>query len=468
MKTVNFLTTLGLSLTTLSVVVMLGCGKYEKHPVENIDTYRDNGRKELEKGPEKQETRTETIIVEKPVEVVREQATIDENALIISPDRRLVFTEGMPATYKVGARSTIAGVKVRLNAKNLPEGAKLEKSPTEADVYLLTWTPKIYTVPANDSLKEIDVKFGIEVTETPSEKVKKALFGITREREVTLQVKRTQAVPTELAIEGLGAEVAEGTITKFQVTVKIPGIDGQAPRKPMLTVFNDLGQTAGVAYLEQDGTRHVMIDPTAREAIYVGDLKWKFSLIFDTKNISARPDLDSRGQTLSQSATSNVRFNLLVTSPFGTVTPQILKLVKIGLNRPVSAPRFDFAGLTGPALELTPGEKMKFNFIVSSADASSTVKLELPDLKTLVGAPKIACKSVINKPAKQECVLEWNVPCAATDAELKQEISMSATAVIAGRNSEPVQQVLNTVRSKKEKVGCAAPQAVRPQQVGAR
>lgn len=457
MKNITLLTSL-----VLSALVVAACGKYEKHPVENIDTYRENGRKELEKGPEKEQVRTETIIVEKPVEVVREQATIDENSLIIAPDRKMVFIEGASTTFKVVARSTIQGVKVKLSGKNLPEGAKLEKSPTEADVYLLTWTPKIYTVPAGESLKEVDVKFGLEVTETPSERVKKALESVTREREATLFVKRTQAVPSDLKIEGLTDEVAEGSVTKFSVTVKVPGIDGQTPRKPMLTIFNDLGQSTGVEYTEQDGTRHVMIDPAQREAVYAGEQKWKFSLVFDTKNIAVRPDMDRRGQSLSQSAVSHVRFNLLVTSPFGTVTPQILKLVKIGMNRPVSSPRFDLAGLTGPALELTPGEKMKFNFTVVSGEPSAALKLELPDLKSLVGSPKLSCKVSPNGASKQDCSLEWTVPCAASDENLKQEIAMTATATIAGRNSEPVRQVLNTIRSKKDKVGCAAPAQATP------
>lgn len=460
MKTLTRMTIL-----TLAGALVGACGRYEKNPVENLDQLRENGRQEIERGPEKPQVITEYVERPTPPQVVeKESATVNESYLVITPDLEMTYIEGQAATFFVRARSLVPGVKIKLTAQNLPEGAVLRdvsndetvNPKKEKDLYGLTWTAPLYTVPGNQAVKTIRVKFTAQVSEVPAGQDKKTLEGLVREKESVLLIVRNQEAPSDLKIENLPAEVAEGSVTKFQVTVKIPGIDGKTSQKPRLVLsYDGVSMTPGNNYLELDGSRHVVADVNQKEPQYAGDSRWKFSLVFDTKNVSVQPQLAPNGSVLPNADGTRVRLSFKAYSPYGASTPELLKQLKIGLTRPVAAPRFDLSGLGQEVLELTPGEKVKLSFFVASADSTSQVKVELPDLKTLPGGPTLKCAAAGS--AKQDCQLEWAVPCTAADRDLTQEIRMSATATVGGRNSEPVQQTLKTVRSKKEKVNCTNP-----------
>ncbi len=450
-----------LAIATTACVV--GCGKYEKNPVQDLDQMREQGKNEVNKGPDKPQILTETVIVEKPVEVVKEQATLDENFIVITADPEINFVEGQKASFQVIGRSLIKGVGIKLVAQSLPAGAVFESAATtqDKDRYLLTWTPEYNTVPDKSAIKSIKIKIAAQITEVPKDKDRKSLEALVREKEVTILVLKNQAAPTDLSVN-ISEQVVENTLAPFEVTVKVPGVDNKSAQKPRLVIsYDGVSLTTGNDYLERDGSRHIIAAQNHKDAEYLGNYTWKYFLIFDTQNIGVQPALATNGTVQATANSSHVRLSFKVYSPLGTSTPELVKKVQIALLKPVTAPRFDLSGLGQETLQLSPGDKINFKFFVSAADPESSVKVELPSIKS-VGLPKLTCKVSTLTTAKQDCQLVWNIPCSAKESDLTQELKMSAVSIADGRGSETVEQILKTTYVKKEDLCVVKPAVVKP------
>lgn len=449
----NTKTLLPLVALTLAAV---GCGEYKKDPAPELAKMRENAKVQVQQGPDKPREITNTVIVEKPVLVVKEESTIDEKFIVITPDAQMTFNEGQQGQFKIRARVLVPGIEIKLTASGLPEGAKLEKSTQEKDLYILTWTPALYTVPANSAMKSYTAKVSAEVSSANNQAEGEKLKGLVREKEFSLFLFRNQETPSALTVAGLNAEVNEGTLVPFTVTVKVPGTDGKVPQKPRLVVsYDGVSYTAGNSFLELDGARYVVADLNKKEAEYLGDSKWKFTLIFDTKNISVQPQLAKDGSILSNADGTRVRLSFKVYSPYGLSTPEALTQVKVRYTKPIAAPRFDLSGLGQQGLQVSPGQNVTLNFVVSSADKDAVVKVE-PATSSLPGTPKVECKDSAATPAKQECALTWAVPCNATAASLGGEIAMNAQSVVNGRNSDVTSYKLKVLASQEDKKLCPA------------
>ncbi|WP_413944532.1 hypothetical protein [Bdellovibrio sp. HCB-162] len=449
----NTKTLLPLVALTLAAV---GCGEYKKDPASGLAEMRKNAKVQAQQGPDKPREITNTVIVEKPVVVVKEESTIDEKFIVITPDAQMTFNEGQQAQFKIRARVLVPGIEIKLTASGLPDGAKLEKSTQEKDLYILTWTPALYTVPANAAMKSYTAKVSAEVTSSSSQVEADKLKGLVREKEFNIFLFRNQEAPSALTVAGLASEVNEGSLVPFTVTVKVPGTDNKAPQKPRLVVsYDGVSYTAGNSFLELDGARYVVADLNKKEAEYLGDSKWKFTLIFDTKNISVQPQLAKDGSILSNADGTRVRLSFKVYSPYGLSTPESLTQVKVRYTKPIAAPRFDLSGLGQQGLQVSPGQNVTLNFVVSSADKDAVVKVE-PATSSLPGSPKVECKASAATAAKQECVLTWSVPCDATAANLGGEISMNAQSVVNGRNSDVTAYKLKVLASQEDKKLCPA------------
>jgi len=452
-----------LTICGLTSLMLAGCGQYEKNPVPDLAKMRADGQSEINKGPDKPQVITKTVYVDKPVPVVQQQTAVDQNFVIIAADSDMNFNEGQAATFAITGRSLIQGVSIKLVAQNLPAGAVFQAAPTaqNPDRYTLTWTPPYNTVASNTVIRSYKFKVSAQITNVTPGIDRKALEALSRQKELSLLVLKNQAAPTDLVVT-LPASVNENALTPFQVTVRVPGVDDQSGQTPKLVISYDrLMMIQGNTYRELDGSRHVIADQNHLDPKYLGDYRWQFSLFFDTKNISVQPPEDTKGNVVATADVAHVRLNVKAYAPSGSSTPEIVKLVQIILTKPVDAPRFDLSGLGKESLELTPGQTVNLNFVITSSASGSNLKVELPNVKTLPGSPSLSCKASALSAAKQECQLSWKVPCTANDNDLSQQISMNAVALSAGRSSEATAYVLKTVRSQNEKAASctAAPAA---------
>lgn len=442
-------------------MVAAGCGEYKKNPVSesngvSIETIREQAKIQIQKGPDKPREITNTVIVEKPVVVVKEEATIDEKFIVITPDSQMTFNEGEPAKFKVRARVLVPGIEIKLTAQGLPAGAKLEKSTTEKDLYLITWTPALYTVPANSAMKSFSAKILAEVVSANTASQAQQLKGLVREKEISLFLFKNQEAPSGLTVSGLSAEVNEGTLTPLIVVVKVPGTDEKAPQKPRLVVnYDGVSYTAGNSFLELDGSRYVVSDLNKKDAEYLGDSKWKFTLIFDTKNVSVQPQLSKDGSIMTGADGSRVRLSFKVYSPSGLATPESLTQVKIRYTKTITAPRFDVVGLGQQGLQVSPGQKVTLNFTVGTTDKEAAVKVEQA-ISTLPGSPTVNCVASQTGAAKQNCALSWEVPCDSKKEALTGDISMTAVSLVNGRNSELTTYKLKVLAAQEDKNLCPA------------
>lgn len=324
MKNVNFL--------LISALFVAACGG-KKNPVGDTElkTIREDGKKVQEMGPREPVKVTDTKIVVKEVEKIREEATIDEKFIVITPDPQMNFKEGVKSTFQIRARVLVAGTQVKLTAKELPTGATLVASTSEKGLYLLTWTPDYYTIPNTEDSKQFTVKLTAQVESAANPSDMEKLKGLVREQQVTLSVFRKLTPPTDLKISGLPNEVVADTQpTTFTVTVKVPGVDDRAPQKPLLLVtFDGVSYSPGQNFLEADGSRHVMLEPSKKDPEYLGQNTWKFTRVFDAKNVLPQPQLSKDGKLMPDADGTRVRMSFKVYNSYGLSTPEKLVQVKI-------------------------------------------------------------------------------------------------------------------------------------------
>lgn len=451
------------SLITLIPVgfILAGCGGWKKDPVPNasgvtLTDLRKYAKEQDQNGPEKPRVITETVVVEKPQVVVKEESSIDDKFLVISPDSQMTFNEGQSASFKVRARVLVPGVNVKLTAQGLPDGATLQASSTEKDLYLLTWNPALYTVPANAGMKTYTVKLSAEVIVSDNAKNASQLKGLVREKEINLFLFRNQETPSALKVENLPLQISEGQLTPFTVTASVPGIDGSASVKPRLVVnYDGVSYTAGNGFLELDGSRYVVADINHKDPEYLGNSKWKFSLLFDTKNISVQPQLAKDGSIVKNADGTRVRLSFKVFSPFGLATPETLTQLKVAYINTLTAPRFDLVALGKPVLEVSRGQVVDFKFTASSPNNAAVVAVVVAEPK-LAGKASITCQNSAVGANKQDCTLSWTVPCDAAVDQVAGKIDMTATSALDGRTSETTSYSLKVVNASPEKNLCDA------------
>lgn len=442
-------------------LVAAGCGEYSKDPVSDLETMRENSRIEIQKGPDKARVINNDVVRTEYIYVTKEESSIDDKFITITPPLDGSFAEGQAGQISIRAAVHIPGVEIKLTGQGLPEGARLEKSQKDKDIYILSWTPALYTIPTTAAKKTYSIKLVAEVVKANSAQELETLKGLVREKTFNIDLYRNQEAPSGLTVSGLESEVSEGSLIPFTVTVKVPGTDANAPKKPRLSVIYDrVSYTAGNSFLELDGSRHVVADLTKKDAEYVGDSKWKYTLIFDTKNISVQPQLAKDGTLIANADGTRVRLSFAVQSPYGLTTPETLVQVKIRYTKAIAAPRFDVSGLGQQALQAAPGQNITLKFFVASADAQAVTKVETA-ASTLAGSPKVECKDAATGAAKQECTLTWSVPCDAKAEALTGEIAMSAQSVVNGRNSDVTSYKLKVIAAQDDKKICAGAEAAK-------
>jgi hypothetical protein len=124
----------------------------------------------------------------------------------------------------------------------------------------------------------------IEVVSTSPDPLLKNLKLV--ESAVVLVTRQNQ-VPSNLEVKGLSETVKNSTLTKFSITVKVPGYDEKSQDKPILVISPDpLTYTPGVEK-EWDASRHVTF-ANHQSVKYIGNETWQFDLTLDTQNIPSQ------------------------------------------------------------------------------------------------------------------------------------------------------------------------------------
>jgi len=311
-------------------------GTTGRSPVTDIEQLRANAKQDLQNGPA---TVPEKIVyVTKDKEVIKEQATLNDNYFKIDlSDKTMAFYEGQQTAYKVTLRVQDPEIQMKLTAKGLPAGAEFRDISTaqSPNTYEIRWTPALYTISYDEQPPKMMNATLIPVlvsAKTPAKA--NTVQGLSLERTVLFSVFRNQEKPSELAVTGLEKELQEGQVVPFSVTVKFPGVDNNAAVKPYLGQFKDnTTQVAGSNYMEMDGTRYVSADPSRAAVEYIGDFKWKFNLVFDTKNNPVET------QKLKDGAVTDVNFTQtrLGLRAFGAFNSSPVSIVRVKITRATQA-----------------------------------------------------------------------------------------------------------------------------------
>ncbi len=321
-----------LRLTLLApLFLMTACGGSSgNNPVEDLAQMRANAKKDLTNGPQVIPERV--VYVTKEKEVIKEQATLTDAYFKIDiSDKMMSFYEGQTTAYKITLRVQDPELQMKLTAKGLPAGAELKdiSTPKTPNTYELRWTPALYTISYDEQPPKAMTATLVPILVSAATSIKaETVKGLSLERTIFFNVFRNQDKPSELVLSGLTPEAQEGQVIPFSVVAKFPGVDGNAPLKPYLGLFKDnITQTAGSNYLDMDGTRYVSADPSRASVEYVGDYKWKFNLIFDTKNNSIEAQKSKDGSIVAVNFTQ-VRLGMRVFGAFNA-SPATVVRVKI-------------------------------------------------------------------------------------------------------------------------------------------
>lgn len=438
-------------LPVLALSLLASCGEYSKTPVTDLESYREQSRILIQQGPDTPRVVTNDVLRKEYIYITKEESTIDDRFISIITPSDTSFIEGQEGSIRIETRALDKSIEFSLSSQNLPDGATLVKSKTEAGVYHIVWTPDLYT--ATTGRKTFPVKLVTNVTKANSAEELEKLKGLIREKTINLDVIKSDQSPSDLVVTGLPKEVDSDTLTAFTVIVKVPGTDQRAPKKPSITyTYGSAPNSTSASYIERDGSRHVTGDMTKKEPEYIGDSKWKFSLIFDTKNIYAQDQLNKDGSVNQGSLSTNVRMSFTVFSPNGGSTGENLVQLKINQKQPLDVPRFDLSGLNQQALEAAPGQVFFIDFDVLNTNKAARTKVE--QLSTnLAGSPKVNCNDSAEGAYKQSCTLTWTVPCSAKS--LRGEIPMTAYSIIDGRNTGVKAQAIKVVQNPNKTEFCA-------------
>lgn len=343
----------------LPALLLAACsGGGSKNPVADLDKMRQDAKADAERGPELPRETVQKEIIEKYNEttientIIKEEATMNESYVHVdyaNKNNVLMFYEGTTTSTKIQLRVMIPGVKMKLTLVGAPAGATLTEvsSSNEPNTYEFKWTPSLYTIAPHElSPKSMSVTLVPEFDSKnmPDDETRKKIESQPLERKLHFFVSRTEERPSELSLQGLStkATVDEGQIIPFSVTARIPGIDDKSPIKPTLAVTNDdITQIAGTQHREMPGGYYVMPDPSRAAVEYLGDFKWKFNQVFDTKNNSVQAQLAKDGSVIPNADTTHTRFRLRVYSELrntnATIVQVAIKRLPVNTAQPKGA-----------------------------------------------------------------------------------------------------------------------------------
>jgi hypothetical protein len=317
----------------LPALILAACGvPGNKKPVSDIQEIREKATSEMN-GTNKPAP-TPPVVAPKEVNTTQDKA--NERFFKIELDKKdspLRFYEQKTNTAKFYLRVMDSSLRLSLQGKDLPAGAALKDVSTvkEPNVYELNWTPALNTVGANEEspkMMMLTLAVVVDAEKTPAAKVA-LLKGLQLEKVMTFAVFKGQEKPSALVITGLNGKAEEGQIVPFNVVVRIPGVDESSTAKPTLALLVDEGAPQkGVDYREMDGRSYVTNDDSRAPVEYLGDFKWKFNLLFDTKNNRVEDQKAKDGSVMANADTTHVRFGIKVNAPF-TAAPVTVMQVAI-------------------------------------------------------------------------------------------------------------------------------------------
>jgi hypothetical protein len=104
-----------------------------------------------------------------------------------------------------------------------------------------------------------------------------------------------------------------------------------------------------------------LTDPSKKSVEYVGNSKWKFNRIFDTKNIPLQPQVSQNNEPAKKADITSLRLSFKVSSPNGRAGPETLVQLKVHHleSKADNAPEANLAGQTETKTEAKPKPENK-------------------------------------------------------------------------------------------------------------
>jgi hypothetical protein len=283
------------------------------------------------------------VIQEKPVEVpVYISKEVEQNfaqaqVFQISSPSNIKFIEGANSSFEFNVRILQGKVKFQTDVTGLPAGANLEQISSEINSakYKLSWTPKLGSIPVDQQEVEDTITVSLKnltfVSDDKAENAatEKVFSAIKKTKDISFVVRRTLVNPT-IKIVGLEGDRSEGEEKRFTVEVTAPGT--YVGNEPDLEVTYDMNNVITSKGAEMNGALYVRADETQTFRVKVGEEKWRFSFVYDTKNFPMQAAFDKNMKPIASADKFLVRASFQAITPFRTTSDKKMLQFAIKLN----------------------------------------------------------------------------------------------------------------------------------------
>ncbi len=299
----------GLLTFALSFALLLSaCSGKKQNPLDEFEELRDEAVP-----PHEQKLETQDFV--------------GSEIIVISPEKDINFVEGVRSDFKITARVLQAGVQYNLVAADLPNGASLAKSDTEANTWILSWQPPLGFTTNNQIEKEVYYSLAIDITDFGGDRNENLLSQLNKSFDFSFKVRKTYEPPQVIAISGLTDSISEGQQQAFTVDVSVPG--AHAGNLPRLDVyFNGTGNSKE----KYEGNGAVFVRRSTENQVpeSIGNNVWRFFFTLDLKN-NVFVDRNQGGNPY-EAGSLPVRMNFKAYGPTGVASPEMKHVITVNYN----------------------------------------------------------------------------------------------------------------------------------------
>lgn len=263
-------------------------------------------------------------------EKARTQAVIDRS-YVIEPEKDVTFIAGETNSFKIRVRLFFPVDSYELKLSGLPadiQDVRLQKLADEPGSYLVTWAAPKDIISTDKNERQVVYRIELADVRANDPSVEQLFRSINRVQDFSFTIKRTGKTPVISSMSALPNEIKQGEMVPFTVDVMDPAsYDGFAPRLDIY--FQGTNRTE--SGYEANGATYVRWESVPKN---LGDGRWRFSFVFDTKNNDVGAQLDKEGRRVDGATALSTRMFMKAYGSSGGVSGEKLILTKIKYKEP--------------------------------------------------------------------------------------------------------------------------------------
>ena len=251
---------------------------------------------------------------------------------VITIEKTPTFIEGKPGSFTIGVSLLQPGVTSFdlniLRTTPVTPGLVMAKSATDANTFVVSWTPPKGTVP---TALPLAVSFELEISNVKATdpEVETLYKSSVMQEQGTFNVQRTGNQPEIVDAGSLPAQVAQGSVTPFNVAVTDAA---STPTNPPRVDIYFSGTNKTEKGYKANGATYVRTVSTPKYDASTG--QWKFAFAFDAQNNDVGAQLDVNGNRVDGATELQTRLFMKVYGVTGVASSERMVNTSITYKTP--------------------------------------------------------------------------------------------------------------------------------------